>query len=54
MPIFYPMKNLKNFPALRNYIQENQCYSIVGQVIMCKICTTSFNYIPKQGITPLK
>jgi hypothetical protein len=48
------MKNLKTYTALTNFCQKNPCFTIIGQVIMCRICTTSFPYTTHNGVFPLK
>jgi hypothetical protein len=38
--LLYPI-NLETFVALKNFIEENRCFGIVGQVVTCKVCTTN-------------
>jgi hypothetical protein len=39
---------------MKNFVQKNKCFGIVGQIIICKMCTKSFTYVPKHGVNPLK
>jgi hypothetical protein len=48
------MKNIETFVELKNFIEENESFGIVEQVVTCKVCTTSFIYTPKKGVAPLK
>jgi hypothetical protein len=53
-PTILPQENLEIFVALKNFIEENECFGIVEQVVTYKVCTTSFINTPNKGVAPLK
>ena len=49
------MANILNkFTALKNFIKENPNFEIRSGNVFCNLCNKIFEYIPREGITPLK
>jgi hypothetical protein len=48
------MKNLITSKALSNYLESEKRLEIVGNVLMCKICTKVLKYNTGEGVSPLK
>lgn len=47
-------KPLDKYAALKHFINQETEFEIIDDTIFCKICSKRFEYIPREGVKPLK
>lgn len=46
--------DLKKYNALKLFLAEHDVFEIRNQKVYCNLCNKNFEYVPKEGVTPLK